>query len=273
MDILKKKSIKISNDTFKKICRDLKIELKENKNEIEKLNKLDYEYNKKVVYLDRLIERIDFYKEKKIIEKETYNNVVSYYGDPCNTIDIILSAILNCQLVNILIEDICLGVNKLIVTLYQEILKEYKLYDIVSLNSSVSKNDIEKQKEIIDYMYFLGNKNFYLICKNIDKLNMQYIPFNNIDIYCENEELYDLSKEIFNVCFENGIESEIYDEMEIDEVIKILNNYGEKYCSVILTKDKNKAELFKEKVKSKYVIINENPFNANEIFENLPEIF
>ena len=43
MELLTKKdNFKISNDVFKKIIRDLKSEIKENRKVFEKLNKLDY---------------------------------------------------------------------------------------------------------------------------------------------------------------------------------------------------------------------------------------
>ena len=49
MEVLSKsKDLRISNDVFKKICRDLKSEINENKKEIEKLNELDYKYSKKI---------------------------------------------------------------------------------------------------------------------------------------------------------------------------------------------------------------------------------
>ena len=272
MELLTKKdNFKISNDVFKKIIRDLKSEIKENRKGVEKLNKLDYEYNKNIIHIEDLIKTIDFFKDKQVIEKETKNVAVLYYGDPNVTIQICLSALLNCQRVNIIIDDINLGINKLIIELYKEILKEYRIYDIVSFNNYENKEEIEKNKNLIDIMYCLGHKNLYTVCSKIKQLNIEYVPFNNIDIYCEDEELYDLAEDIFNVCFEKGIEAEIYDDIELDEAIKIINEYGEKYCSIILTKNKNKIEKFKTQIKSKFVFANENPFKTN--IAQIPEIF
>lgn len=272
MELLKTKELKISTNIFRKICRELKMEIKDNRNQLEKLNKLDYEYNKKIIDLEELTKRIDFFLDKDVVERKTLNNVVSLYGDPYCVIDIMLSAVMNCQIVNILIEDMCVGVNKLIVTLYQEILKDYKIHDIISLNNNVGKKELEEKKNIIDVAYFLGNKNFYSVCEEIDGLNSKYIAFNNIDIYCEDDDLYELAKNIFDVCVENGIEAEIFENMSIDEVIDALNNFGEHYCSLILTKDDKKIENFKKDVKSEIILVNENPFNNKEIFKT-PQIF
>ena len=74
MEVLSKsKDLRISNDVFKKICRDLKSEINENKKEIEKLNELDYKYSKKVVYPEKLVKVIDEYREKEVVIKETRN--------------------------------------------------------------------------------------------------------------------------------------------------------------------------------------------------------
>lgn len=144
--ITKLKDVKISSTIFNKICRELKTELKDAKKEIEKLNQIDYQYNKKVVYLEKLLETIDLYIDKEPIEKETKNVMVVYYGNPVVTIELLLSALLNGQIVNLLIDDMCLGVNKLIVELYKEILRDYKLFDIVSFNNYENKDLIEEKK-------------------------------------------------------------------------------------------------------------------------------
>lgn len=269
--LIKKKKFKVSTDIFRKILRDLKSEIKENKKEIKKLNEIDYEYNKKVVYIDKIIEAIDYFSEKEVCDKGTKNVIVAYYGDPCVTIQVCLSALLNCQMVNLVIDDLCLGVNKLIVELYKEILKEYKIFDIVSFSNYDGKEDIEENAKIIDKMYCLGDKNLYTVCKNISDLDIEYIPFNVIDIYCEDEDLYDLAREVFNCCYEGGIEAEIHEDMPFDETVEFLNEYGENYCSVILTKNEEYMKRFKEEVKSKYVFINENPFKTN--INIVPEIF
>lgn len=270
MEVLSKsKDLRISNDVFKKICRDLKSEINENKKEIEKLNELDYKYSKKVVYPEKLVKVIDEYREKEVVIKETRNLLVAYYGDPSVTIELCLQGLLNCQLMNLLIDNMCYGVNKLIVTLFIEILKEYRIYDVVTLNNYENVEDVEASLEFIDKMYCVGDKNIYTICKHINGIDIEYVPFGIIDIYCEDDDFYELSREIFNYCFENGIEAEVYDDMPVDEAINTLNEYGEKYCSIILTKDAEAVKRFKEEMKSKFVFANENPFRDS--VDRIPE--
>lgn len=270
--ISKKQGFKVSIDVARKIMRDFKSEIRENRNAIQRLNAIDYEYNEKMIYVDDLIKAVDLFNDMEIQEKETKNLIVSYYGDPYVTIQILFSALFNCQIVNLTIEEMCLGVNKLIIELYKEILKEYRITDIVSLNSYVSKNDIEANKIFIDKMYCLGNRNFYNVCKNIKDLDIEYVPFNNIDIFCEDVDYYDLAEDIFNICFQNGIEAEIFDDIDFEDAVDVLNNYGENYCSIILTKNKEYMNKFKSNVNSKFVFVNENPFNEMEIY-NIPKIF
>lgn len=272
MEIInKKKELKVSISVFNKICRELKSDLKDAKKEIEKLNQIDYEYNKKIVYIEKLLETIDLYIDREPIEKETKNLMVLYYGNPVVTIELCLSALLNGQIINLIIDDMCLGVNKLIIEIYKEILRDFKLFDIVSFNNYESKESIEENKETLDKILFLGDKNLYNVCKSISDIDMEYVPYNIIDIYCEDDEFYDLSKEIFNYCFENSIEAEIYEDMDFDEVVDIFNNFGEKYCSIILTKNGEYADRFKNEVNSKFVYVNENPFKDENI--RIPDIF
>ena len=57
--------------------------------------------------------------------------------------------------------------------------------------------------------------------------------------------------------------------MPVDEAINTLNEYGEKYCSIILTKDAEAVKRFKEEIKSKFVFANENPFKDS--VDRIPE--
>lgn len=269
--LTKKKEFNVSNIIFNKICKELKTELRDAKKEIQKLNQIDYEYNKKVVYLEKLLETIDLYIDKEPVRKETQNWMVVYYGNPVVTIELCLLALLNGQMINLVIDDMCLGVNKLIVELYKDILRDYKLFDIVTFNNYEKKELIEEKKEYLDKLVFLGDKNLYNVCKNISNIDIEYVPYNIIDIYCEDEEFEDLAREIFNYCFENSIEAEIYEDMDFDDVVDAFNNFGEKYCSIILTQNTEYAERFKKEVNSKFLYVNENPFKDENI--RIPNIF
>jgi len=58
---------------------------------------------------------------------------------------------------------------------------------------------------------------------------------------------------------------------DIDDVIDAFNNFGEKYCSIILTKNMEYADRFKREVTSKFLYVNENPFKDENI--KIPNIF
>ena len=57
--------------------------------------------------------------------------------------------------------------------------------------------------------------------------------------------------------------------MEFDEVIEEINTNGYGYCSLLLSKEKKKIDRFKNEINSKYVLINENPFNSTRFELNL----
>ena len=93
-----------------------------------------------------------------------------------------------------------------------------------------------------------------------------YIPYNNYIIYCVDEELEELSNSIYDYAFNNFFEAEVLFEEDIEEAIEIINL--KKDCiAVILTKDTQLQNLFREKIKNK-LYINENPFSKEEI--NIP---
>ena len=138
------------------------------------------------------------------------------------------------------------------------------------IDDNAKSLSIEEKKEYLDKLVFLGDKNLYNVCKNISNIDIEYVPYNIIDIYCEAEEFEGLAREIFNYCFENSIESEIYEDMDFDDVVDAFNNFGEKYCSVILTKNNEYAERFKKEVNSKFLYVNENPFKDENITVSAP---
>ena len=80
------------------------------------------------------------------------------------------------------------------------------------------------------------------------------------------EELEELSKNIYDYACNNFFEAEVLFEEDIQESIEIINL--QKDCiALILTKDTNLQNLFREKIRNK-LYINENPFSKEEI--NIP---
>ena len=85
-------------------------------------------------------------------------------------------------------------------------------------------------------------------------------------MYCLDEALEELNRSIYDYASDNFFEVEVLDEEDIEEAIRIINL--KKDCiAVVLTKDENLQNVFKEKIKNK-LYINENSFSKEEM--NIP---
>ena len=262
---------KISQDIFYKICKELIGELNTNRASFEKIKELDYEYNKVNLNIDRFIEIIKKFSEKKVkkIEK-TNNNIIIHSGHPYVSLNILLQGLINSQVVNLIIEDMFVGINKFIFKILTDVLSEYKMKNIISLNVYKKKDDFKNISSNIDKIICIGSRNnIYNTCKKF--VNMDFIPFNELFIFFENDELYELARDVFDYCNELGVEAEILENMNIDNAIDLINRLGDIYCSVILTKNIVNKEIFIDNVNSRFAFANENPFKEN-LFE-VPEIW
>lgn len=262
MNILKdKREYKISDDIFQKILLEFRNAIFENHKTIKEMNDVDYDYNMKTIKCEELVEIIDSFKDNTVKIKETQNNVLIFYGNPSITIQVLLESIQNCQMINIVIQDMYYAVNKLIVELFIDILKDFRLKNIVSFSKYEGKKEFELETKEIDKIYFIGNKNSYQLLENSINAEVKYIPFDCLDIYCEDEEYDDFARDILEYAIENGYEAEITDEIPVDVAINYLNQYGNGFCSLILSKNKESIDKFKKEIASEYVFANENPFN------------
>ena len=265
MNIIEKKhEIKVSENIFNKICNELIDEFNSSRGAFDEIKKLDNEYNKVNVSVDKLIKIIEYYRNKDTIDSiETKNYIIIHSGNPYLTLNVLLESLKNSQIVNLVIEDMCVGVNKLIFDIFKGELSHYKIYDMISLNIYSKKEELKDIANMVDMVICIGSRNsIYDNCKKLS--NLKFIPFNELFIYCEDESFYDLSRDLFDYCNENGIEAEIIENVDIDKVIKLINKIENVYCSVILTKDEDKKKKFENKIKSQHVFANKNPFQSDE---------
>ena len=258
---LKSKKIKLLDDIKESITKD--------KEFFEQATEIDFKKWKKKLDLDIFFQIIDEYIEMEknnhtaIIEEENTQIekiVVSYYGNPYVTWILCIQAIIYQKQLLLETGEFMLSTNTFIVNMVNQILKENHLPKLL-----IHCIEIVDKKEIIERgikTIIIGatqNKAEYL-GKYI------YIPYNNYIIYCADDELEELSKNIYDYAFHNFFETEVLFEEDIEEAIAIINLHKDN-IAMILTKDTDLQELFREKIKNK-LYINENPFSKEEI--NIP---
>ena len=258
---LKNKKMKLLNEIKESFIKD--------KEFFEQATEIDFKKWKKKLDLDIFSKMIDEYIEMEknnhtaIIEEgntQIEKIVISYYGNPYVTFILCIQAIIYQKQLLLETGEFMLSTNTFIVNMVNQILKENHLPKLLldCIEIVDKKAIIEKEIKTI-IIGATQNKAEYL-GKYI------YIPYNNYMIYCADEELEELSKSIYDYACNNFFETEVLFEEDIEEAIAIINLH--KDCiAVILTKDTNLQNMFREKIRNK-LYINENPFSKEEI--NIP---
>ena len=96
------------------------------------------------------------------------------------------------------------------------------------------------------------------------KKELKYVPFKNMAIYCDDKEFFEIQLELYKYLVKNGIEAEVYEELE--EFIECTQNDYRLEFIVAFMKDKKTKEILEEKIEKEKLYINKNPFK-DEIFK------
>lgn len=263
---LQSTNLSLDTDGYKKILDEIISEIKDNKQYIQKVNDSDKQFYNINIEIDKLINIIQKLKRKELVKnKVTSNVVISYYGDPYITLELCIESIRTNNKFILLIEDYMLGVNKIIINLVESILKDYRIENKIFLFNLLNKEEIINNKNLIEKIICVGNRNTFELYKKIKLDNLLYYPFNNIDVYCDTDELEELQKMIYEYGIKNNIDVTIYDCFEdINFATQFINTEGSGFVTVLLTKSKENENIFKENINSKYIFVNENPFDKYE---------
>lgn len=189
-------------------------------------------------------------------------------GNPEMVFRLGIEAIRNNVNILIVIEDFCLAQNIVLVEILSAAIRECKISRKITLKNLLKDSEIVEISKKADKTICIGNSNDYNVLVNKIK-DLEFYPYNIFDIYSDSEEFDDLKKKIYDYAMENQYEVDFFEDMEFDEVIEEINTNGYGYCSLLLSKEKTKINKFKNEINSKYVLINENPFNSTRFELNL----
>ena len=226
-------------------------EINNNKDEILNVQKIDNKYCKIKIEINKLLEIIEYYKSLNLFlcnKKDKHENLTVYCnGNPYIVLNLGMIAIINNCNIKININNKMLGVNKLILLIINNILKNNNLKIKIELFEKIENNE-----KII----FIDRINEFNLLKN--KLeNIKFIPYQSIDIFSDSENFEELYEKIYNYTVDMNIDTDIFDEEDIESLFK----YGKGKIKLILTKEKDIIE----KYKKENVFINENPFKDEKI--------
>ena len=226
-------------------------EIKENAEEIENIKKLDLKYSKMKIEIKNFIEIVEHYKKGNIHEEENKIRTVYCNGNPYIVINLAMIAITNNMNMQINIDNTMLGVNKFIIKIINNILKENKLnIKIELINETI----------ITENTIFIDRINDFNILKNKSQ-KIKFIPYQSIDVYLGNDEFEDLFEMIYDYAINSNIDIDIFDE---GEGIENLFKYGKGRKKLILINEKDANE----KYIGDNIYINENPFKEEKIIFN-----
>ena len=280
----------------KKVVQNIFELLSENKENIEKANKIDvknnngFEINFDIFNkLKSEIKDIEDVYRKVISMKKNENNYLEgkqtdnlgticlvYDGNTYCLLELVLKAILTHNSIIITSEsDYMKATNELIVILIQRILKAYNIdKNLVQILYTTRIEELLSNNMSINKVITIGNKNFQNKIKKISKVEVISKGYNYFDLYIEdltnlvfikkiikeekNIEIY--VKRGLKVPFENYIEVE-----DIDEAIAQINFNSSGYSSSIFTDNNKNASVFLREVKTDNVSVNSSPLIEGNI--------
>lgn len=247
-----------------KIIREFKEELTENKEKIIEVYKVDSKNCMQSINFDTMLNILKTYENEQISKKNKKTIIVaSYYGNPYITINLCIQALLQKKAIIAVTYDSLLGINKIIINIFNTILKKYRINSIIKLFNCVKIDEIKKMEKYIDKIICIGNTNLYYQLKKQEIEKLKYIPFKNTAIYCDEDEYLQLQLELYNYSIKVGIEAEIF-EGDIEEFIEYVNLNNELENVVILSKSSELIEKAKKEMEKHKIYVNSNPFKKEK---------
>jgi len=239
---------------LKKIFDELENKIKQNKDLIEELIKIDNKNCKMKFNLEELLNIIHLLKNEKPDIKKRKKINIEYNGNPYITLNLCILAILTQNIIIIDFKNFMIGINSLIIEMVNNVLKEYKMDKLIYLYSEI----IHKENEI-DKIICIDDINKYNRYLQEGNTKVKFYSLNYIDFYSDCNEYEEIEELIYKFAEENQVSIEVYSELDLDEAIQMIKN-GLGKTVVVLTSNNKTKQIFNENIKNKKLYINQNPF-------------
>lgn len=258
---------------IKKVLDSVYKSLESNKNTIEKMIKLDSEDGNELDFekLKSIVKKYLDYKEiikEEDIKSQRINGIgnvaVVYDGRPDTTIEMAIKCLLTNNNVTFF-PNLDMATTKCVLKIFEESMKE------IGYNNTVIKciDDTEElydNQDDYDVAVLIGDKYEYYKFKQRFKKDTIYCGFGSIEVYCDDEFFEDEIDKINEFVFNNNYVMNYYDEKDITEAIKNINDATIIDTVVIFTKDSKKALHLVKNIKARKIYVNTFPFD-NYTFE------
>lgn len=283
-----------ANIDGKKVVQNIFELLDENKEGLEKANKIDIKNNNgfKLNFdmfqkLNNEINAIEDVYRKVISMNQNENNYLEgkqtdnlgticliYDGNTYCLLELVLKAILTHNSIIITSEsDYMKATNELIVILIQRILKAYNIdKDLVQILYTSRIEELLSNSTSINKVFAIGNKGFQDRIRKESKVEVINKGYNYFDLYIEDLTNLTFIKKIvkeeenIDIYVKNGLEVPFEDYIEvedIDEAIAQINFNTSGYSSSIFTDNNQNASIFLREIKADNVSVNSSPLIEN----------
>ena len=277
MEFYNEPNLNISQSIYEQFLKVLEKNISDNEFQkaFEKTQKIDEKYYSESITIEELKNIISEYKEKEIINVSDIKKVqINLSGNPEFVFRLGIESLRNNARMIINIDDFCLAQDTILVEVLNMSAKEIKLSNILKLQNLLKDDEIFEISEKVDMTICFGNSNdYHRLNKKYKISNLKFDPYCVFELYTDSYDLEEVKRGVYEYAMRNQFCIEIYDmDLEIDDIIEDINKNGAGFCSILLSKDKEKIKRFKENIKSKYVFVNENPFSKIKFEFDLSKI-
>ena len=283
-----------ANIDGKKVVQNIFELLDENKEGLEKANKIDIKNNNgfKLNFdmfqkLNNEINAIEDVYRKVISMNQNENNYLEgkqtdnlgticliYDGNTYCILELVLKSLLTHNSIIITSEsDYMKATNELIVILIQRILKAYNIdKDLVQILYTSRIEELLSNSTSINKVFAIGNKGFQDRIKKASKVEIISKGYNYFDLYIEDLTNLTFIKKIvkeeenIDIYVKDGLEVPFEDYIEvedIDEAIAQINFNTSGYSCSIFTDNNQNASVFLREIKADNVSVNSSPLIEN----------
>lgn len=225
-----------------------------------------------LVDVEKVKEIITKYSEKKSLIKMTNKEIITGIGNiacicdeiPYIIVNVICMSIKTKNNISLYLKEKILETNKMIINVFKEAIKKTG-YDIkIEIKYRNNYNEFYENQDEYNSLIYIGRQEEYI--KILKKL---YIPssfqsYGDIHVYFDSKEYRSVLLRMDKFAYLNDIHIHYYNNKNIKNDIELINKQGISSICVIFTKNLQKVKMFIEKVNSKEIYVNQNPFENYE---------